>query len=547
MCAFVVSGKSLDTMAAEVKPTITKEAEKKCSSLSSLTADVPKASPLEEQFARLLYGTKWFRLILAGLSGIMLILAFPPFDQSALIWFALLPLLLSIFSAPTIVQAGLSGLITGIVFYSFSLSFFIGRFGVIGLFIGNLLSVYLALFAVSVWFVTLRWGLKAGVLLTPIIWSGIEYFRSECYILKFSWLALGYSQHNNLTIIQVCDLIGVYGLSFIIVIINALISWFILEIIRRKRVKWWSLITAGVILGTVLISGIIKISRVMNKPLASSPNALKAVVIQENIGSLDRYIELTRQVVSDGEGRTIVAWPEAGESDVLYNSEDLKKVVWLVKEKKIYLVVGTIEPTGKPIRFNNFAVLFAPNGEILGAYAKRTTVQFVENIIEPGTEVGVYQTPLGKVGILICYEMGFTADTREVITNGASLLVIPTLEINPSLLGKLEHIHHASMAPFRAIETRRFIIRPAAFGISQIVHPSGLVQGQLNYLTTGSIQTIVTTKNLLTFYIRAGYLLPIILMYFYAVLMVVNIVLWLKTILPVRIRTQTGIQKKLSV
>ncbi|HLD35783.1 MAG TPA: nitrilase-related carbon-nitrogen hydrolase [Planctomycetota bacterium] len=465
---------------------------------------------------RSLYRTKWFRLILAALSGLLLMTSFPPLSYGLFGWIALVPLLIAIYTSPTQRTAGLCGIIAGLVFYSISLSFLIEVFDYIGFIFANLLSVYLAVFSVSVWLTASKIGLRRSFLLIPFFWTGIEFFRSESYQLKFSWLSLGYSQAPYLTLIQVCDIIGIYGLTFLIVTVNALLAWFFLKYIRTLKWRWAHPIIAVLILLAILVYGL---TREPYQPKHQENTALKgipAVVIQQGIGldSLDIYLKSTAQVV-DGSEETLVAWPEALLSDIIDNPIKRGKIEAFVKAKKIYLVFGTIERTSEQVRVNNYAVLMGPDGQLIGKYAKRVPVPFLEAVVIPGDKWGAFDTGLGRIGIFICYESGFTRISRWLVVNKeVEVFVAPTLEV--AGWGGLSHKIHAAILPFRAIETRRAIVRPTALGISQIIHPSGRIEGELGYLASGAIRSEVPRNNRLTWYVQYGYFFPKFCLWIYS-------------------------------
>lgn len=447
-------------------------------------------------------------------------ISFPPLSYGLVGWAALIPLLIAIYTSPTQRTAGLCGIIAGVVFYSVSLSFLIGVFDYVGFIFANLLSVYIAVFSVSVWLSASKIGLRRSFILIPFFWTGIEFFRSESYQLKFSWLSLGYSQSPYLPLIQVCDIIGVYGLTFLIVTVNALLAWFLLKYIRTLKWRWEHPIMAFLILVVILIYGI---TREPYQPKHSGD--IPCVVIQQGTGfdSLDVYIKSTSQVVN-GSQETLVAWPEALLNDILDDPVKRGKIEDFIREKKIYLVFGTIERTEEQVRVRNYAALMGPDGRLIGKYAKRVPVPFLETVVIPGDQWGAFDTGLGRIGIFICYESGFTKISRWlVLSKGVEIFVVPTLEV--AGWGGLSHKIHAAILPFRAIETRRSIVRPTTLGISQIIHPSGKIEGELGYLASGAIRSQVPLGSNLTWYVRYGYYFPKFCLWIYCGFILVWILL----------------------
>ncbi|MBI4833820.1 MAG: apolipoprotein N-acyltransferase [Planctomycetes bacterium] len=483
----------------------------------------------------LVYRTRWFRYVLSVLSGILLFISFPPLSYGLVGWVALVPLLIAVYSSPTPRIAAFCGLISGVVFYSVSLSFLINALGFMGFLVSNIFSVYLALFSASAWATASRIGLGKSFFLLPIFWTGIEHFRSETYFLKFPWLALGYSQSPHLALIQFCDTLGVYGLSFIIVTVNALAAWFVLEWLRKKKITFFPLVTGLLVICFLFIYGVTRpdylpryqrhygdslptpTSVVTQTNTADRPIEEKYIpvaVVQDWSDSINQLLSVTGQSVHSTK-ETLAVWPEAYLDDALNNTEKRGLLEALVRDKKLYLVFGNREPVhGEILQWHNYAVLMGPNGAVIGKYAKRIPVQGIESLVKPGDKWGIFDTPLGRIGIFICYEGGFTKIARWIAgVRGAEILILPTLET--AGWGGWSHQIHAAMIPFRAIETRRAILRSAALGYSMIIHPSGRVEGRLGYLASGVLRGEVPMESKVTFYVDYGYQFPILCMWLY--------------------------------
>ncbi len=124
-----------------------------------------------------------------------------------------------------------------------------------------LLVIYLSLFIGAFTWLTrfIQVGLKTqGFLVTPFLWASLEYLRSF-FLTGFPWASLGYSQYLNLPFIQMGDITGIYGLSFVIVMVNATLF----EILRQwpqKKLPFLAMgVTVSLLLG-FLIYGYIKMN-----------------------------------------------------------------------------------------------------------------------------------------------------------------------------------------------------------------------------------------------------------------------------------------------
>ena len=163
------------------------------------------------------------------MSGVLLVLIFPRYNFETLAWFAFFPLFLAI-EAKTPQLAALSGFITGMVFYGWGLSWInntlinygnlpqILSFIVLGL-LAAYLSFYTALFCYLIRRVC-KDNQGLFFLFAPVLWTALEYIRSTHSEYGFSWMGLGYSQFQALPVIQMAQNTGVYGVSWLIMLVN---------------------------------------------------------------------------------------------------------------------------------------------------------------------------------------------------------------------------------------------------------------------------------------------------------------------------------------
>ena len=177
---------------------------------------------------------KQYRYALSIISGILCFLSFPPFSLHYLIWIALIPVLFSILHAEDVDEVWKTGFIFGITFYGLSLFWFYYIFGAFAV----ALWCFITLFFALAYFFHKKFGATYFTLwLLPVLWVGIEFFRSELLPwLKFGWMTLGYTQNLNLIILQFASLFGVYGISFLIVFINLCLVYIIKKIKEKKLI-----------------------------------------------------------------------------------------------------------------------------------------------------------------------------------------------------------------------------------------------------------------------------------------------------------------------
>ncbi|MCX5918185.1 MAG: apolipoprotein N-acyltransferase, partial [Deltaproteobacteria bacterium] len=168
---------------------------------------------------------------LAALSGFLLILAFPKFNVEIVAWAALVPLFWSL-RGKSPAQAALLGFVAGFAFFTGLLPWIYNVLtqyghlpGALSVFFLLMLTGYLALYFSAFAFV-LRWTQARmeipETLLAPPLWVSLEYIRGFLFS-GFPWELLGYSQYLTLPLVQIADITGVYGVSFLIVLVNAAI------------------------------------------------------------------------------------------------------------------------------------------------------------------------------------------------------------------------------------------------------------------------------------------------------------------------------------
>ncbi|MFZ7111062.1 MAG: apolipoprotein N-acyltransferase [Desulfatiglandales bacterium] len=451
----------------------------------------------------------------AILSGLMLTAAFPPASLEWMAWFALVPLLKALRDeSPS--RAFRLGCLTGLVHY-FTLIYWIivvlGHYGGLNVFLslGVLglfclyLSLYPALFSVLT---SICRGSRFGLFLIACGWVGLEYMRANV-LTGFPWCLLGYSQYRMLTLIQMADLMGVYGLSFLIIFANALIYALLFDrTFSAKGFLKWEAVCTGLLLAFALIYGHQRISGLEN-PDKTRPS-FTAAIVQGNVDqSVKWHPQYQQKTIEDYERLTLkasafhpalVVWPETAVPFFFQDgSEYTERVIQIVRKIHAELIFGSPAYTREngAIRYHNRAYSLSSTGEISGFYDKTHLVPFGEYVpmsrffpfvhrLVPAAgdfASGDKNTPLKlsrfTAGTLICFEIIFPELARAQTNAGADLLINLT---NDAWFGMTSApFQHLSMAVFRAVENRRFLIRSANTGFSAFVSPLGEIiqQGSL--------------------------------------------------------------------
>ncbi|MBI3552563.1 MAG: hypothetical protein HY077_08585 [Elusimicrobia bacterium] len=434
--------------------------------------------------------TPW---LLAALSGVLLALSFPPLPFWPLAWIALVPLLAAVRRCPDMKSAANLAGLAGLVFYASSLHWLVKVFGPMAFAFWCLFSLWLALHAVILWKLKER-GLAdpAWIAMSGIIMTGVEYFRAEVWWLHCSWLSLGYSQTSATAVLQTASLVGLYGLSGLIASFNAAVC---LALERRWK-------PAAAALALVVGLAAWGQRRAGSFP-ADGGRLVKTALVQDesyDLGALSRL----SLAAPDAD---LLVWPEYAFT-VSGREEPYRKLLAKKLEglKAVRVLPGAIFPEDmKRGREQNFAWVLSPAGELLGRYDKAHPIPFVETILPANNIPKPVDTPLGRLGVEICYDLDFEDTTRALVRQGAQILIVPDLD--PMEWGSWQHRQHSAMSAARAVESRLWIARSASSGESQFVDPVGRVRSSL---PSGRSAELTGEPRLLepgTVYSRGGWLL----------------------------------------
>jgi predicted amidohydrolase len=153
------------------------------------------------------------------------------------------------------------------------------------------------------------------------------------------------------------------------------------------------------------------------------------------------------------------------------------------REHGRYLVVGGKDFVTSHVYYNT-AFVVGTNGEIVFKQAKSVPIQFFDDGL-PAPEQKVWNSPWGKIGICICYDLSYTRVTDRLVEQGAQLLIVPTMDVEE--WGRHQHELHSRVAPVCAAEYGIPIFRLASSGISQAVSGDGNVVAKTSFGTDGEI------------------------------------------------------------
>jgi len=468
--------------------------------------------------------------ILAVLSGGLMALAYPPFNQDWLIWLALTPLICAVWFGPAtgrwrVLRLLGLGYATGLTFF-WGVFFWVTEVSVEGWFaLAFYLGLYPAVWALyagtvgrprdpaasdggalrrSVWLSSWR-NLRLAAL-GAAAWVGLEWVRGTLFT-GLSWNSLGVALHGNIALIQIADLTGVGGVSFLVAMANLMLVMTFkrlsLELGRMKlRPHFDFSITLALIAGAFSYGVHHYYDRNPDNELPLKIAAVQANIPQDHkwdpafeLHILDVYRKQTEIAVALRP--ELLIWPEAATPRPVLNDEEMKGVVVdILGRLKGDFLLGSIyyDVTAA----YNSALLLGPDTSIQ-LYNKIHLVPFGEYVpfrrsfpffawivgdlvpsdFDAGVEPVVFQMKSRPVKIapLICFEDTIGDLARQFAGRGAQLLI--TLTNDGWFRESAGSEQHLANSVFRAVETKLPLVRAANTGVTCFIDRLGRVTERL--------------------------------------------------------------------
>jgi len=476
-------------------------------------------------------------VIWSFLSGLLLFFSFPKFGVGFMAWVALAPLFYALkdanpakgfslgFITGIISHIGILYWITYVVVYYGNLPYYAGI--TVMLLLATYLSLYTAVFASGVIFFR-EHGIPA-VFSSPFLWTSLEYAKSHLFT-GFPWENLAYSQYLYTHVVQIADITGIYGVTFLIVMVNAIVSDIIMMKGETKKIAR-RIMVGGVIMTLICVYGFWKIH--YTTKYLKGADVIEVSVIQGNIDqsvkwdphyqsetiNIYRNLSMTKAI----SGSELIVWPETATPFFFQDGNDLhRRVVDVARDGGNWLLFGSPSylKNKNGVSLLNSAFILSPDGDVRGKYDKVHLVPYGEYIPlkqwfpfirKLVTGVGDFISGKGyypldmnhhKIGVLICYEGIFPEAARSYKKAGADLLVNIT---NDAWFGMTSAPHqHLSMTTLRAVETRLSIVRAANTGVSAFIDPIGKITNRTNLFEEAVLKESVKISNDKTFYMLYG-------------------------------------------
>ncbi len=485
----------------------------------------------------------WWKLGAVVASAFLLYLCFPPPDLGPLAWVALVPFF---FALSQVRPAGgaLLGLLFGACFIGAYASYML-TYGVVG---------WVAIILFQGLFFALAGGAGAACNRCPdpmlralgaaSAWTLAEVLRGSIGGLGFTVGDLGYTQHDLLPLLQIASVVGHYGLGFIIALLNAALAQAALSVapgvflrpagdpraFAQRAAR--SVVAIYVALFLIYAWGalVLRADGIEQADPFSVAAVQGSVEVEDRVTpddvqrSLATYLSLSRTIPEDVQ---LIVWPETALPVALNVGPSLKaQIADLAVDKDAYLLVGGAESGENGETFNTL-YLTSPQGEDLDLYRKVILVPFGEYVpqrdrfpflkkfavrkfdFSPGEQHKLLSVGGLRVGPLICFEALFPYAVRNLTRMGAQVIVLATSDEWAAHTSEVAQ--HSYTAPLRAVESRRYVVRAATWGISAIISPYGRVIAEVPLFQPGVAWADVHPREQLSTYHRIGDM-PLILL-----------------------------------
>ncbi len=336
-----------------------------------------------------------------------------------------------------------------------------------------------------------RHGPDAMLWLAPFMFVAWELLRTWGPF-GTSWLALAHSWWKATALIQIAELTGPAGCTFAIATVAAgLARWWL----------GWPRPERQLGLGVALVAAL-ALFGVWRLPqfTAETGRAVSVATVQANVPTAAKRDGQTRELfdahlaltLRAPRGTELIVWPETSVPDRMMAMPDLRLgVEAAARATGSTLLIGAID-TIPPVslfsnKLTNSAVVVGPDGRHWDTYSKVRLVILGEYLpgrrwwpvsvlarytpqFHPGPRFRAVDTPVGRLGVPICYESAFGGDTAAMVRDGAEALVAITNDDQLTNTGARQLMQ---LSVFRCVETRRWLARAANSGISCMVSPTG--------------------------------------------------------------------------
>jgi len=385
-------------------------------------------------------------------------------------------------------------------------------------------------------------GPGPALIAAPFAWVALELAAAR--ITSVPWDQLGYSQVDNAFVTPLAPWAGVYGISFVLMAVNALLAGSLLLAGRNMRLRtgiaglvlfalgaggvWWSVPRETPTATAVLVQPNLDVGADNDwaGPEWDRQMAAFARQAQQNCGSYIAGIPQTAAARTETpclqQKTALIAWPESPAPFLELEPRVQSGLASVAQAAHAPLITGALgmEPTPDGMRDYNSALILSANGARLGRYDKIHLVPFGEYIpfqnlltfahkltgrvssFSRGAERVAFALDGHRYGVFICYEAVFADEVRHFAANGAEVFV--NISDDGWYGDTSAPWQHLNMARMRAIENRRWLLRDTNNGVTAVIDPEGRVRQSIARHTAGSLAAQFGFRSDVTFYSAHG-------------------------------------------
>lgn len=513
--------------------------------MNTLNSIITEAAPRPQAKPRKAFPKGLPGLRLSLLAGLLLFLANPPFTLWPLAWVALVPLIVGVNRAGRARQAAWRGYLfgwaflgptwywTGLTITGWTEQPFVGWAA--WFLLTLILASYYALWGGVTWWVSRQVTGHWRIVIPAALWVVVEWLRT-IGLTTMPWAQVSYTQYHFLPVLQIAEWTGAYGVSFLILLLNAALAYRWMH--RDKPGSGQPALAVVALAAFVCIFGVLRLA------IPDTGRPLVVAAMQGNFKSNDAresqareyltFSGMTREAQAAPPRPSLYVWGEsASPGDALTDDGTFTFLRTLAKQVQAPVMVGT---RVKEVRYDkarrveiesNASVLFPADNGKPSRYNKQRLVPFGEfiplrslippqlddsfkiplNDVTPGSETTVFrfQAPqAGEValGPFICYESMYPIYARSMAREGANLLV--TQSNDDWFQSEAAMEQHVSAVVLRAVETRRQVVRSTTTGITCFIDSHGAILKRAPINAKAVLKQTVTLRDGLTLYVLLG-------------------------------------------
>ncbi|HLQ69081.1 MAG TPA: apolipoprotein N-acyltransferase [Gemmatimonadales bacterium] len=372
----------------------------------------------------------------------------------------------------------------------------------------------------------------------PVAWTALEWLVGHLGDVRFPWLGLGTSLADAPILVQWADIAGARGVTLWLAWCNVAIVEAFLGIratgngIRGPLLRFGAPLLASILVALGYGAWRVKTLPVRDVGVVAMVQPNEAFSEKWNPAHADSAMNalfsLSRGLMARPPRPQLLIWPEAAIPGFFVDHPQWDaQIAALVRENHVPLLTGGLnaEPeTAGGYRIYNASFFYDSTGDRsrYPIYAKHYLVPVTERVpfvpvslfraipglarwsggFRPGRELPIYASPIGKFGVVICYESAFEDAAREYRAHGADFFVNVT---NDAWFGNTSApAQHASHLVLRTIETRMGVARAANSGISEFVDPLGRSYAATKLNEAASVAGVLRTSDVIPLYVRLG-------------------------------------------